>query len=160
MWQISQLSERARSCPASAGSSSTSGIFSTTWEPLPPHVYFTLSWHLERACIFNHRSTSREVTQGTPRGSRSALCSSSPKPRPTRAASRCCITSWRYTKWLAAAITYFSLSLSVMNWSNYPLLGFFLQRKQRRTTRSCWHCQMISRSVKKQRGIIILSHLL
>lgn len=57
---------------------------------------FHLCWHLEGACIFNHRSTSREVTLGTQRGSRLALCSNLQKPRPTRAALHCFITSWRY----------------------------------------------------------------
>ncbi|XP_034419422.1 FH2 domain-containing protein 1-like [Cyclopterus lumpus] len=36
-----------------------------------------------------------EVTRGMPRGSRSAPCSSSRRPRLTRTASRCFITSWR-----------------------------------------------------------------
>lgn len=70
-----------------------------------------LNRHLDGACLLNRRSASREVTRGTPRGSRSAPCSSSRRPRPTRAASRCFITSWRYTKRLTAAAIILLFSL-------------------------------------------------
>lgn len=82
---------------------------------------FYLSWHSDRACIFNLRSTSREVTQGTLRGSRSALCSSLQRPRPTRAASRCFITSWRYANWLTAAGTFFPRNYDLFNYARCGL---------------------------------------
>lgn len=92
----------------------------------PIHILRWLTLPQNPPCL-NIGLPSREVTQGTPKASRSALCSSLQRLRPTRVALRCFITYWRYTQLAQSCRNRFwhSQIIASLNRAICELLFFF-----------------------------------